>query len=103
MRSIPIIAAAAALVTASVFAADLTPTAPHNPAVKTTTGNNPGAPVAGANSFTQGEARSRIAARGFTKISALKKDKNGIWHGKALKDGTTVNVSLDYEGNVVTQ
>jgi len=33
----------------------------------------------------------------------LKKDKNGIWHGKALKDGTTVNVSLDYEGNVVTQ
>ena len=102
MRSVLIIAAAS-LVAASAFAADLTPTAPHNPAVKTTAGNNPGAPVAGANSFTQGEARSRIAARGFSKISALKKDKNGIWHGKAVKDGTAVNVSLDYEGNVVTQ
>lgn len=103
MRSISIIAAAATLVVGSALAADLTPNAPHNPAVKTTEGNNPGAPVAGANSFTQGEARSRIQARGFSKVSALKKDKSGIWHGKASKDGKVVDVSLDYEGNVVTQ
>jgi opacity protein-like surface antigen len=103
MRSVSILAAAAALIAASAFAADLTPTAPHNPAVKTTEGNNPGAPVAGANSFTQGEARSRITKSGFSKVSALKKDKSGIWHGKAVKDGKAVDVSLDYEGNVVTQ
>ena len=103
MRSISVIAAAATLVMGSAFAADLTPNAPHNPAVKTTEGNNPGAPVAGANSFTQREAKSRIESRGFSNVSALKKDKAGIWRGKARKDGKVVNVSLDFEGNVVTQ
>ena len=103
MRSISVIAAVVTLMAGTAFAADLTPTAPHNPAVKTSEGNNPGAPVAGANSFTQGEAKSRMAKLGFTNISALKKDKKGVWHGKAKKDGNTVNVSLDYEGNVVTQ
>jgi hypothetical protein len=104
MRSISVIAAAATLVMGSAFAADLTPNAPHNnPAVKTTEGNNPGAPVAGANSFTQREAKSRIESRGFSNVSALKKDKAGIWRGKARKDGKAVNVSLDFEGNIVTQ
>ena len=103
MRSISVITIAAMLVMGSAFAADVTPTAPHNPAVKTTKGNNPGAPVAGANSFTQREAKSRIESRGFSNVSALKKDKAGIWRGKARKDGKVVNVSLDFEGNVVTQ
>ena len=103
MRSICMIAAAATLIVGSALAADTNVTAPHNPAIKTTEGNNPGAPVAGANSFTQGEAKSRIASKGFTNVSALKKDKAGIWHGKAKQDGKTMNVSLDYEGNVVTQ
>lgn len=103
MRLISIVAVTATFVMGSAIAADLTLSAPHNPAVKTTEVNNPGAPVAGANSFTQGEAKSRIASRGFSNISALKKDKSGIWHGKARKDGKVVDVSLDYEGNVVTQ
>ena len=33
---------------------------PGNNAVNTTSTNNPGAPVAGANSFTEGQAKSRI-------------------------------------------
>lgn len=75
---------------------------PGNPAVKTTEGNNPNAtaPVAGANSFTEGEAKSRIESRGFTNVTALKKDDQGIWRAKAQRQGKTVDVALDFQGNV---
>jgi hypothetical protein len=59
------------------------------------------APVKGRNSFTEGEAKSRIEARGFTNISQLQKDDNGVWRGRAMKDGKPVVVSLDYQGNVL--
>ena len=58
-------------------------------------------PVQGRNSFTEGEAKSRIEKRGFTDVSQLAKDDNGVWRGKAMKDGKQVDVSLDFEGNVV--
>ena len=74
--------------------------APTNPAVKTTEGNNPGAPAAGANSFTEGQAKARIESRGYANVSELAKDKEGLWRGKAMKDGKPVNVTLDYQGNV---
>ena len=35
---------------------------------------NPGAPVAGANSFTEGQAKSRIEDKGFKNVSGLQKD-----------------------------
>ena len=75
---------------------------PGNPAIKTTEGNNPNAtaPVAGANSFTENEAKTRIESRGFTNIAELKKDDQGIWRGKAQKDGKAVEVALDFQGNV---
>ncbi len=72
-----------------------------NNAVNTRPNNNPGAPVAGANSFTKGEAQRRIADKGFAQVSDLKLDRQGIWRGTAKKDGHTVNVSMDYQGNVV--
>lgn len=75
--------------------------APNPPAIKTTEGNNPGAPAAGANSFTETQAKSRIEERGFTNVSELKKDEKGIWHGTAETDGKKVQVSLDFQGNVV--
>jgi hypothetical protein len=59
------------------------------------------APVPGRNSFTMGEARSRITAAGFSDVKGLKKDNQGIWRGQASKDGASTNVSLDYQGNVV--
>ena len=62
---------------------------------------NPGAPVAGANSFTEGQARSRIEAKGFKNISGLQKDDAGVWRGKASQDGKAMNVSVDFQGNVV--
>jgi len=76
------------------------PNAPTNPAVKTTEGNNPGAPAAGANSFTEGQAKARIESRGYGNVSGLAKDHEGLWRAKAMKDGKAVNVTLDYQGNV---
>jgi hypothetical protein len=61
---------------------------------------NPGAPVAGANSFTEGQAKARIETNGFSKVSGLQKDANGVWRGKASKGGKTVDVSVDFQGNV---
>jgi hypothetical protein len=78
-------------------------TPPSNPAVKTTAGNNPGAPFAGANSFTAGQAKSRIESRGYSNVSSLAKDKEGIWRAKGQKDGQTLDIALDYQGNVVVR
>ena len=66
-------------------------------------GNNPEAPVAGANSFTEGQAKSRIEAQGYTEVSDLSKDAQGVWRGSAKKDGKKVTVSVDFQGNVVAQ
>ena len=63
---------------------------------------NSGAPVAGANSFTEGQARSRIEAQGFKDVSGLQKDDRGVWRGKASQDGKVMNVSVDFQGNVVS-
>ena len=57
-------------------------------------------PVKGPNSFTEGEAKSRIEKKGFANVSALKKDDNGVWRGRAMKNGQQVDVALDYQGNV---
>jgi hypothetical protein len=59
------------------------------------------APAAGANSFTEGQAKSRIEAAGFTGVSDLQKDDQGVWRGKAQRAGQQVSVALDYQGNVV--
>lgn len=72
-------------------------------AVNTSGAANPAAPVAGANSFTEGEARGHIEARGFGNVAGLAKDDKGIWRGTAMKDGKSVTVALDYQGNVVGQ
>ena len=76
----------------------------NTPAVNTpNTPPNPGAPAAGANSFTEGQAKSRIEANGFANVSDLRKDDQGVWRGKAMKDGKSINVSLDFQGNVTAQ
>jgi hypothetical protein len=64
---------------------------------------NPGAPVAGANSFTEGQAKSRIESNGYANVGELRKDDQGVWRGKAMKDGKSVSVSLDFQGNVTAQ
>jgi len=73
-----------------------------NQAVATTDANAP-APAKGANSFTEGQAKSRIADNGFANVSDLKKDDDGVWRGRAQKNGSQVSVWLDYKGNVGSQ
>ena len=70
------------------------------PAVATSP--NPDAPAKGANSFTEAQARSRIEAAGFSNVSNLAKDKDGVWRGTATKAGATVTVALDFQGNVIS-
>ena len=55
------------------------------------------------NSFTEGQAKSRIESNGFASVSELRKDDQGVWRGKAVKDGKTVTVSLDFQGNVTAR
>jgi hypothetical protein len=59
-------------------------------------------PASGANSFTEGQARSRIEAAGFSGVQDLKKDEAGVWRGRAMRGGQTADVGLDFQGNVVT-
>jgi hypothetical protein len=77
---------------------------PSTPAIASPNADNPGAPAAGANSFTEAQAKSRIEAAGYSNVSGLSKDKDGIWRGKASRGSTTVvDVTLDYQGNVVAR
>jgi len=101
MEKIFLLLTAAALLTGPSFAQNPPATdRPNNNAVNSSGQNNSNKPVSGANSFTEGEAKSRIEKAGYTNVTALKKDENGVWRGKASKGGTSTDVSLDFEGNV---
>jgi hypothetical protein len=71
-----------------------------NKIVKHTTVETTSVPSEGANSFTEGQARERIAKAGFTRVSKLVKDDAGLWQGTAHQHRRTVHVALDYKGNV---
>ena len=66
----------------------------------TTGASNSSEPVPGANSFTEAQAKGRIEEAGYSGVSEITKDENGIWRGHAMKDGKSVVVALDYQGNV---
>jgi protein CpxP len=92
------------------------PTGSSNPAVNTT-GNAPSSVNAsgkatlvaasalekGANSFTEGQAKSRIEGAGLSNVTDLQKDDQGIWRGKAMRDGKSVAVGFDYKGNIAAE
>ena len=61
------------------------------------------APVAGKNSFTEGEVRDRLEKHGYTAVSGLMKDDQSIWRGTAMKDGKSVAIAVDYQGNIVAK
>lgn len=68
-----------------------------------TTAADAATPAHGANSFTMGEARRRITAKGYTDVANLKKDSGGVWRGTAQKSGSPAHVWLDYKGNIGQQ
>lgn len=60
-------------------------------------------PAEGANSFTEAQAKERIEAAGYTGVADLKLDDKGVWQAAAMKDGKSMPVALDYQGNVVSK
>lgn len=92
------------------------PTGSSNPAVSTG-GNAPSSVNAtgraqfvaasalenGANSFTEGQAKSRLEGAGLMNVTDLRKDDQGVWRGKAMRDGRAVTVGFDYKGNIAAE
>ena len=92
--------------TGSSTAQPTTSNGASNPAVTHKPADNPqttGTVEPGSNSFTEAQARSRIEAQGFRNVAELRKDDQGIWRGKAERDGKSVSVAIDYKGTVQVQ
>ena len=87
----------------SVNPSAATNSSPTAPAISTNDvdSKTSAAPVPGANSFTEAQAKDRIEKSGYTEVSGLRKDDQGIWRGQANKGGKSTTVALDYKGNVV--
>lgn len=75
----------------------------NTPAVTTPDSKNPTAPVEGANSFTEAQAKERIEAAGYTQVKDLRKDDKGVWMASGMKDGKAMAIALDYQGNIVAR
>ena len=58
----------------------------------------------GSASLDEDQAKLLIEAKGYSNVSKLEKDNRGIWRGKAtMKDGRSVDVTLDLEGNIYSE
>ena len=57
----------------------------------------------GANSFTETQAKDRIEKAGFSSVGGLTKTSEGMWTGKAIRNGKEVMVTLDFKGNISHQ
>ena len=71
-----------------------------NPAVRTDGDRGSGTPQPGSNSFTEGQACGRMEDAGFKDVIGLAKDDQGIWRGRAVRNGSPTSVALDYRGDV---
>jgi hypothetical protein len=88
--------------TTAPSAPSTTPTAPSTTPGSRAAGDS-SAPVPGANSFTEEQARQRMENAGFSGVTELRKDDQGIWRGVAMRTGVRTSVALDFRGNVVAQ
>ena len=57
-------------------------------------------PAVRGNLFTEQQARAHLTHLGYTNVSELAKDENGVWRGSATKDGKTLSVAVDVKGTV---
>jgi len=57
----------------------------------------------GANSFSEGQARDLLKSQGYSDVSQLTNDSQGIWRGIAMSGTKRVRVSVDYKGNISAQ
>jgi hypothetical protein len=57
-----------------------------------------------AESLNEDQVKLRIEGKGYSNISGLQKDDHGIWRGRGtMKDGRSVAVILDLEGNIYSE
>jgi putative membrane protein len=52
---------------------------------------------------TEGLAKSKIEASGYTDVKDLTKNADGTWSAKAMKDNQEIAVSVDAQGNVMSK
>ena len=71
-----------------------------NEAVNTDANTMDASQSPGSNSFTEMQARGHIENAGYSDVTALTKTANGMWTGKAMKSGKSVNVTVDFKGAV---
>jgi hypothetical protein len=57
----------------------------------------------GANSYSEGQARDLLTAQGYSDVSALVNDSQGIWRGSATSGGKRMRVSIDFKGKISAQ
>ena len=58
------------------------------------------APLVGANSFTQSQAKAWLEGAGYTHIGDLVLGSDGVWRASARLNGLPALVRLDYKGNI---
>lgn len=54
----------------------------------------------GSNSFTEGQAQGRFEDAGFTGIQGLVKDDAGFWRARGTRNGSTVDIAMDFQGRI---
>ena len=81
--------------------------APAAPVVQSEEPGSTKAPAASADAkanaaalLTEDQAKAKIESEGFTQISGLKKDAKGMWTASAMKEGKSVQLSLDTQGHI---
>jgi hypothetical protein len=80
--------------------------AQQNPAMENPSVAQPksgGALSPGANSFSEGQARDLLTSNGYSDVSPLVNDSQGIWRGTAMNGTQRVRVSVDFKGNISAQ
>jgi len=60
-------------------------------------------PLVGGNSFTKGQARTRLRDAGYGPVSGLAQDDRGVWRGKAVKNGSRGDVAVGFQGTIVVR
>ena len=101
MKHIFLAAATSALLASGALAQAGNPGS-HNPVVRDSSVGQVAAPAKGRNSFTESQAKGRLAKAGYINVADLTKTDAGVWQGQAMKGGKTVTVMLDYKGNVTS-
>ena len=79
------------------------PPANGNEAVNAEANTTDASQSPGSNSFTESQARGQIENAGYSDVSGLTKSADGMWTGKAMKSGKSMNVSVDFKGAVSTK